>query len=318
MIKADNCAHQINDNFLNRCCIVPQAVIIREVVQDIFKLIYPATLILLLMLLLLILPFIFSRTSRSSALKSQQLYNSIRFTLLSLFHRIAYSYSIIPLLSYFIHQPAPCSCVGVSTPEIYNSPYVYSFSSAMAGISLIDFASFSPKILYPLGIIVTIVPSICYILCGWASIGQSLFSISLAFLLFLYSSNTSNVVMLIESIILIIANFVVLMIEICSKTSKDIDSDIRISPSLIRGLLALFYELFLVLRFVQKNNWTFWQVEKGKKLIIDDQSTIRSSLLSGDQTASFFGNVSSDEIDGIVGMIFAIFMGCIMHVVKGI
>ena len=88
----------------------------------------PYPLIFLLLMLLIVLPTIFRV---GAFLKVSRLYNITRLGLLSLFHQISYSYTVMESLCLIFKQPAPCFDNMISLSDVNN----FSFPSTIISSS---------------------------------------------------------------------------------------------------------------------------------------------------------------------------------------
>jgi len=304
MSSTSSCYHHIHDDVFNRCYSLPDSILIRNISKEVFYYFTPSILMACIVILQLILPFVFSSTSKANQSKAMRLYNVTRFFLLSLFHRITYAFSLVPWLSFWIKQPGPCSCTDLRVPTL-NFPYQYTFSSVTCGMALFDFSSFNPVVLRILGSILLLVPSTVYVLSGWASLAQVLASGLFAIFLHYFHTLSTNLVALIENSGLLIANLITLFFTLAEdKVSKK-----KASPSIIHGIAALLYDTFLMIRFIQKNNWTF--VNVSHESVVSETSghrSLSSTLIDADETAAFSQRMTTDQIDSIFAFFVVIFI----------
>lgn len=312
------CHSTINDNILNKCLVIKDAEIIRTLTSSLFKIIYPWPLLTTLLILIVILPMVFSGTSHSLQEKALRIYNVSRFTLLSMFHRFSYCYTLCTGLSLFIKQSAPCVCAEFSDTLQQNMPYIYSYASASMGLILIHFSSFIPIVMLSLGIFIIIVPSILYILCGWSSIAQALVSVLLACILGFISNRTSNKLMLIEDCCFLVFNVVCVFYIFYGKDPEYIEEwrRVKILQNFINAGIALFVELFLVIRFLIDNNWAYFTIEKGSMMVYDQGMALRSSLFTNEQAQEFSRRMRKDTIDGLIAFFIMIGFNVLRYVVR--
>ena len=297
-IEAKECIHTINSNFLNRCFAVRQAPLLREATSVLFDIFQPSKIMGLLIIILLVLPFIFKNPSRNGIDKTKKLYNLVRFTFLSLFHRITYVFTIVPWISFFIAEKGPCQCTNLSTPN-NNFPYAYSIASVISGLALFEFASFKPIVLYPIGFILIIVPTLLYILGGWVSIAQALASTLIAVFLHYFSILTTSYVTLIEDIVLFLGNAISLFWSI----PFDQTTTHKKSPSIIHGMGALCYDFFLTLRFLKHNDWSYGNVSHENVVVAKENTALQSTLVNSDESASYHERMKLDSIDGVIAFV---------------
>lgn len=299
------CAHKINSNFLNRCTAIRDAPTIRTVIPNIFAFIYPAHILSILAILIFLLPFVFSLSSRQSFGKTLRLYNVVRFTILSLFQLIGYSLHLTAILRWFIRQPAPCDCQsqGMSNNENFNMPYFYTVGSVSIALYVFKFKKFDKVIAYFASIFIGVVPNIFYILTGWASIGQVLFSALLGSLLYLFASRTNNIVVIIENVIyfgFLIGIFLYILVN-------RLTIYYRFSIQILRGILISIYEIYEVLAFSKRTSWSYLNINKGVLLIEYQSEAIRSSLLEQeDEGKQYYEALRIDKRDGAIGLLICI------------
>ena len=294
-----DCVHTINYNFLNRCFALKSAPVIRQATSVLFDFFQPSKIMGFLVIVLLILPFIFKYTTRNGWAKAKSLYNSVRFTFLSLFHRITYTFTVVPWISFLISDTGPCSCTNLSTPTLSNFPYGYSIASVICGLALFEFAPFKPLALYPLGIILIFLPSILYVLGGWVSIGQALASNLIAVFLHYFSILTTSYVTLGEDVILFLGNVITLIWSIpYDKVHKN-----KKSPSIIHGMGALVYDFYLTLRFLMQNDWSYGNVSHENVVGAKESTTLKSTLVNADESASYFERMNQDSFDGVLAFV---------------
>ena len=311
--EVTECVHIMNSNFLNRCFAVKHAPFIRNATAMLFDYFQPSKIMGLLIIILLVLPFIFKNPTRNGIDKTKKLYNLVRFTFLSLFHRITYVFTIVPWVSFFIAERGPCQCNGISTP--YNNfPYAYSIASVISGLALFEFASFKPIVLYPIGLILIIVPSLLYVLGGWVSIGQALSSTLIAVFLHYFSILTTSYVTLAEDVVLFICNAVTLFWSI----PYDTTTTHKKSPSIIHGMGALIYDFFLTLQFLRRNDWSYGNVSHENVVVAKSNTALQSTLVNSDESASYHERMKSDSIDGVVAFIIILVFDSINMITKSL
>lgn len=312
--EINDCIHTLNGNFLNRCFALRNSPVIRSVTNQLFLYFTPTIIMAILVVILLILPYIFKYTSRNNRAKAKILYKSVRFTFLSLFHRITYVFTVVPWMSFLIKEKGPCQCTGLKLPSM-NYPYSYSISSAIIGLALFEFASFKPIAMYPLGIFVMFMPSILYILGGWVSIAQATSSLLFAVFLHYFSILTTSYVTLGEDVVLFIANIITLFWSV--PFDKSAKSSYK-TPSIIHGMGAIVYDFFLTLRFIMKNNWGYGNVTHENVVISKDNTALQSSLINADESSSFLERMNSDGFDGIIAFAIILIFDAFNMVSKGI
>ena len=311
------CYDSINHNILNRCFSTGSMNLGRIITEGMFEYISTSIVISFLSVLITALPFIFERTSRQNYGKATRLYNVIRFTLLGVYHRIGYSYTVVSILKFIIKQPGPCKCSNASSPLTENMPYAYTNTAMVISLTIFDFASFLPAIAYPLSAAIGILPNLCYILSGWASLAQVFGTAFFAAALHIYSSRTSNRMMLIEGCVLFVVNFCALIWYV----AKGQNSDVKNTPvvTLFRGILVLLYDIFLILKFLMRNQWGYFTIQRGMLLVEDESSTLRSSLLSSDDEVGGFKHILSvDKRDGIIALLAVVLMKTIEYTLRDI
>ncbi|KAH0795878.1 hypothetical protein GPJ56_000245 [Histomonas meleagridis] len=304
------CVDNINGNILNRCITVEDYGPLREFTQTFFNIVYPAIFTSVIIILITLLPFIFELSSKQLYRKSLRLYNIVRFTLLSLFHRVAYCYTVCSILRYLINQPAPCSCGKISSSKTQNQPYMYTCTAVMVAMTLFDFHQFSPKFFYILGAFILVFPSLFYMLSGWASLGQILFTTFLSIGLHIYSSKTSNRVMFVESIILFLANLIGMIVITYDKKNLT-NFSVRDSPAslMIRGALCALFVVAHDLLFLIENKWGYFTIKSGMLIVENEQTNIRSAIMSSDdEVAMFHKTLKNDKTYGVVFFVVMILL----------
>lgn len=313
------CIDNINSNILNRCVIVTHYEPLRKFTQSFFNIIYPTIITSVVIILITILPFIFDLSSRLLYKKSLRLYNIVRFTLMSLLHRVSYCYSFCSILRYLIKQPSPCTCGKYSTTKTLNMPYMYTFTSAIVSLTLFDFAQFSPIAFHSLAIFTGIVPNIFYWIDGYASLGQILATLFLAVFLHIYSSRTSNRVMLIEATILLILNLS-FFIKIY-KDNNSGDFSVRESPLslMMRGSLCCFIVIAHDLCFLIENKWGYFTIKSGMLIVENEQTNVRSTIMSSDDEVNiFYRTIKNDKRNFVLIFLFTVFVKSIEYYLKSI
>ena len=122
-------SNAVGDSFLNRCFAdSPIFQTINGLYTPLLGWSEPYPLIFLLLMLLIVLPTIFRV---GAFLKVSRLYNITRLGLLSLFHQISYSYTVMESLCLIFKQPAPCFSDMSALTDVNN----YSFPSAIIASS---------------------------------------------------------------------------------------------------------------------------------------------------------------------------------------
>lgn len=311
------CFDNINHHFLNRCFAFGAMNYIRNFTSSFFSYFSPSITASMIPIMITVIPFIFERSSKQTYDKTLRLYNVVRFTLLGFYHRLTYGYSVASVLKYLINQPAPCKCAAASSPYSLNQPYQYSFMVTVLAMTIFDFSKYAPLPIYLISGMVLFLPNIFYILSGWASIGQVLGTVFLAAALHIYSRKTSNRAMFIESCFLFTVNLIFLVYYV---VAGDI-YDVRDSPvvTLFRGLLVLAYDIFLVLKFVIRNQWAYFTVEKGMILVETESTALRSTLFGTDEDITNFQQVmNTDKRDGLIAFITLILLKTVEYTLRDI
>lgn len=311
----ENCINTINDHILNRCLAQKYSLLIREINGSLFYYFRPNISMALLIILQLVLPYIFKHTVRSNRQKAKSIYEIVKYAFLSIFHQIVYAYTLVPWVSYWIYAPGPCSCDRMRAPS-HNFPYAYSIANVITGLIILEYSKFIPYILYPLGFIVLIVPSILYVLGGWASIAQCISSCLIGVFLHYMSILTPIYFRLIEDVLLLIANFVTLGFSIKANLAGVLNDSV---PSqIIHGIGSLIYDFWMNIRFLQKNNWAYGNVSHEMVAESKESKILKSSLLSIDDSAQFLTRMNSDSIDVVIGFIEIIVVDGINKLVAGL
>ena len=316
---SSRCIDTINKNFLNQCIIVKGYEPLRKFTQSFFNIIYPSIITSVIIILITILPFIFELSSRQLYRKSLRLYNIVRFTLLSLFHRVSYCYSFCSILRYLINQPSPCTCGKYPPKRDINSPYMYTCCSTTVALKLFDFSQFSPIAFNLLALFTGIVPNIFYLLDGYASLGQILSTMFLTIFLHIYSSKSSNRMMLIEASILLVFN-----ISFFIKIYNDDDSgvfSVRDSPLslMLRGALCCFFVIAHDLCFLIQNKWGYFTIKSGMLIVENEQTSVRSTIMSSDDEINIFNRtIKNDKRNCVLIFLLTVFVKSIEYYLKNI
>ena len=317
MASEGTCYDNINHNILNRCFSLGAMNLLRETTDSMFQLLSTTIVLSFLAVLITALPFIFERSSRQMYGKVTRLYNVIRFTLIGVYRRIGYGYTVLSILMLVIKQPAPCKCTQASGASSQNMPYAYTQTAIVIAMTIFDFGSLAPRIAYPLGIVIGFVPNLFYLLSGWASLGQLFGTAFLAASLHIYSSHTSNKMMLIEGCILLAVNFGALVWYMAKGQAHDVKNSPVIR--LFRGVIVLLYDIFIVLKFLMRNQWGYFSIQRGLLLVEDETSSLRSSLLGSDEEArSFRQMISTDKRDGIIALLALVLLKTIEYTLRDI
>ena len=309
------CYDTINHNILNRCISLGCMNAMRSLTQRLFEFVSTSIFLSFLTVVIAALPFIFERTSRQMYGKTLILYNVIRFTIIGVYHRIGYSYTIVSILKFGISQPSPCHCGTASRPASENQPYMYSSTTTVIALAVFDLAQFGPVGVYVIAAVIGIVPNLFYLLSGWASIAQVVGTMFLAAALHIYSSRTSNRMMLVEGVVLLIANVGGLVWYV----SRGENMDAADSPvvALFRGILVLVYDVFLVLRFLMRNDWGYFTINRGVIMAEDEGMTLRSSLLTSDRDiANYRDIIDGDKRDGIIAFLAVVLLKTIEYTLR--
>ena len=311
------CYDSINHHILNRCISLGSMNLIRDVTMWTLEYVSPSIVLSFLTVVITAIPFIFERTSRHMRGKTLTLYDVVRFTLIGVYHRIGYSYTIVSILKFVIDQPAPCTCSTASRPVSENMPYMYTSTATVIALTIFDLAAFGPAWVYVIAAVIGIVPNILYLLSGWASIAQVLGTMLLSTSLHIYSSRTSNRAMLIEGVILLIANLSGLIWYVVR--GKKMDANDSPVVALFRGVLVLIYDVFLVLRFLMRNKWGYFTIHRGVMIAEDDVTALRSSLLTSESdVANYRIIMSGDKRDGIIGFCAVLLLKTVEYALRQI
>jgi len=310
--------HKINEHFLNRCFAIDNSSFVRGIVEQVFYYFSPKIIMGCIVILQLVIPHIFSKATKSHHDKALRLYNIISFSLMSLFHRITYTFTLVPWVRYFINQPGPCSSAFLRVPS-YNFPYSYSVSSVIFGMAILDFSSFKPSFLVPLSLLLIFVPSTAYVLVGWVSIGQVVSSSMLAVFLHYFTILTNNMVTIIEILVLLVANIATLFISI----PQDMNTERNSSYHMIHGLGALFYDLYLIIQFLSNNEWTFIDVSRDSvKISMNNENvkhgSLRQTLVEMEESASFDERMASDKKHGFIAFMILLLIDGLNYMSRGL
>lgn len=301
-------ANSIGDSFLNRCFAGTKfASSIESLYTPLLGWSEPYPLILLILLLLIVLPTIFKV---GAFLKVSRLYNITRLGLLSLFHQISYSYTVIQTLALIIRQPPPC-LYDLSDLEIINEYCLPSSIIASAAFLLFTVTKYAGIKIYWSLLLWTAfftIQTVLAIVDNFNSVSQVLITIFFCYLLHRWHQFLPFRFIHFENLFLLVFSLVVFIVYITKGSSLT-----SLFFTMWFNFLVLIIDEVLIARHHQTRG-DFSTIERpgDLKWTIEKEHVETIRLLNSEEEEMFTRNIEVDLKTSLIASII-FFIGVLLR-----
>lgn len=288
----------ISDNFINSCHYLPKYVKVTQIVTPFFTCTDPFFLVCCSLIILIFLPIIFLNRTTYSFVKISKLYNISRLTILTFFHRLCYVYFVFLPLSFLIDQSPPCLIARSKEANFRKLQYFPQPKFASIVTLFLFFAELFPFKRALIAYTIILLSFIHFNLAGDLSVGQSLFTLSLVYILHYYSQRVPFYVMHIENGIFLTSTILLIIFKI-----NDIKENKYVRGRIITSCSMLLCDTLGLLRY---HFTRYHYISVGKAIDIqfekDGNSKSYLNVISSEGEDVFHKNLINDLIDSILSM----------------
>lgn len=306
-------SNNIGDSKINSCLLIPKyGDVFEDLIRSLFCWSEPLILCFSCFILLLLLTIVFmSNGEKEDNGKSSRLYITSRLVIMTFFHRLSYVYSIFFPFAVLLDQGPPCAYHGIDNTEI-NELYLFPsprFASLLFTLfffsGLFSLSSFG----YRIGIMLfSMFLCFHYVISGQLSIGQTLFTYSLSYILYFISQRITFIYSFIEFIIM--ALFLVFFFMYGSyELNKNQSSLLGI---FITGITIFIIDLYIRIRFYYTRRGF---VSIGRPIDLEYEKFANKgsffNSVGSEDAHQFQNNMKKDLIDSFISLsvfLFSLFI----------
>lgn len=305
--RGDLYGNRLGDSFLHRCFAnIPLMDKLTGHYTPLLGWSEPYPMLLLTLVLLLVLPTIF-RIGQFQ--KASRLYHVTRLSLLSLFHQICYSYTLIEPISMLLRQSGPCFYDGMPESLDYALPSELIASAFFFLFTVTKFGGLSPLISIIVWTLSSVVICTLAIAAEFTSIFQAIVTICIVYIVHTWHQFLPFKFIHVENVLLFFLNtgvFISYLIE--QEKINDLFYEMWFSL-----LLPLIDEVMFIRHHISREN--FSMIERPRDLIWTTESVHVESvrLLNSEEEETFARNIREDLMTSIISFI-TFFAGVLIRV----
>lgn len=303
MVSVKDPYSTLGDMWLNACNLVPRyQAIVDGLTSHLFRWTEPFVLVTCCLVVLLLLPLIFLVPAQDAYQKMSRLYNVVRLSVLTFFHRLLYIYLIVCPMAFAFRQHPPCRGLYISNEKSFNGLY-YLPSARYASFCLLmlyiwSLATATRKRYSWVFPLIMVLFGVNMLFTGDLSVAQGVFTCSLSYALHFYAMRIPFWFLHVENVVLPLILFLSLVL------GRDrYFNDSEALGRVVAGFSLWIADGFMLGRYHYSRAGF---VSIGRPIDLeweaDSKSSAYFSILSSDGEDAFSSNLVTDLVDSIVAM----------------
>ena len=303
MVRVYNPYSYLGDMWLNKCYLVPKYQRIMDgVTSHLLRWTEPFVLVTCCLVVLLLLPLIFLVPAGDAYQKMSRLYNVVRLSVMTLFHRLLYIYVVVSPMAFAIGQNPPCRALYVASSQAFHALYYlpnarYS-SFCLLMLYMWSLATATKKRYSWIFPVIMVLFGVNMLFTGDLSVTQAAFTCSLSYTLHFYAMRIPFWFLHVENILVPLGLFCALVVD-RERYFDDLDALGRV----IAGFSLWMADALMLGRYHYTRAGF---VSIGRPIDLeweaDSKSNAYFSILSSDGEDAFASNLAADLVDSIVAV----------------